>query len=99
MEEASVLVFRVKYLITPGLPIQERNAVIEAFIAEAIEGNDLQFGGGGRGDWQEGVAEPHTLDAATETQRQAVADWLSRQPWVLEFEVGPLGDGEETDPS
>jgi uncharacterized protein YggL (DUF469 family) len=98
MAEASVVVFRVRYRIAAGLPMRDRNAVIETFIAEAIEGNDLQFGGGGGGDRQDGVAEPHTTNAATEAQRQAVEAWLRRHPQVVEFAVGPLGDGEEAEP-
>jgi uncharacterized protein YggL (DUF469 family) len=94
----SVIVFPVRYRIVSGLSTQDRNAVIEAFITEAIEGNDLQFGGGGGGDWQSGIAEPHSTNAATEAQCRAVVAWLQQHPWVVEFAVGPLGDGEEAEP-
>ena len=79
----SVIVFPIRYRIAPGL-------------SEAIEGNDLQFGGGGGGDWQQGIAEPHSTDAATEDQRQAVEEWLGRHPQVVEFSVGQLGHSDAT---
>jgi uncharacterized protein YggL (DUF469 family) len=90
-------VFPVRYLIESGLRPQDRNTVIEAFIAEAIESNDLVFGGGGSGNWQRGIAEPYSKNDATEAQRQAVADWLRNHPRVVEFVVGPLGDGEDSE--
>lgn len=67
-----------------------RNAVIDAFITEAIERNDLQFGGGGGGYDQRGIAEPLSGNAVTESQRTAVEKWLGLQPHVIKFEVGPL---------
>jgi uncharacterized protein YggL (DUF469 family) len=85
-----VIVFEVRFRMAPRLSMRARNAVIEAFITEAIEGNDLQFGGGGGGQWWEGIAEPHSTLAATEAQRQAVEAWLAHHPRVVEFEVGPL---------
>jgi uncharacterized protein YggL (DUF469 family) len=94
----SVIVFPVRYRIESGLSTRDRNAVIEAFITEAIEGNDLQFGGGGAGDWQRGVAESHSTNAATEAQRRAVEAWLRSHPRVTKFAVGPLGDGAEAEP-
>jgi uncharacterized protein YggL (DUF469 family) len=90
-----LIIFRVSYRIESGLSIGERNAVIQAFATEAIEGNDLQFGGGGRGDWQSGIAEPHSTNTATEGQRRAVEGWLRSQPRVVEFVVGPLAVDEE----
>lgn len=99
MAEGSVVVFPVRYRIAPGLGTSDWNAVIEAFISEAIEGNDLQFGGGGSADLQHGIAEPHSTDAATEAQRAAVVAWLGRHPRVVEFEVGPLGDGDFPQPN
>jgi uncharacterized protein YggL (DUF469 family) len=94
----AVIVFPVRYRIERGLNVQGRNAIIEAFVTEAIEGNDLRFGGGGAGDWESGIAEPHSTDAATEGQRQAVAAWLRGHPSVVEFVVGPLGIDEGAEP-
>jgi uncharacterized protein YggL (DUF469 family) len=86
--------FKVSYRIMSDLSIGDRNAVIQAFITEAIEGNNLQFGGGGGGDWQSGIAEPHSTNIATEAQRQAVEAWLQSQPRIVEFIVGPLREDE-----
>jgi uncharacterized protein YggL (DUF469 family) len=94
-----LIVFTVRYRIDSGLGTQDRNAVIESFITEAIEGNDLQFGGGGGGNWQSGVAEPHSTTAATEAQRRAVEAWLQRHPRVVEFTVGLLARDGEADES
>jgi uncharacterized protein YggL (DUF469 family) len=92
--DGSLSIFPVNYRIESNVSIGERNAVIQSFITEAIEGNDLQFGGGGGGDWQSGIAEPHSTNAATEAQRQAVEMWLRSHPRVVEFVVGSLGEDE-----
>lgn len=92
--DGSLILFAVTYRIESGLSIADRNAVIQAFITEAIEGSDLQFGGGGWGDLQSGIAEPHSTNAATEAQRLAVEMWLRSQPRIVEFVVGSLREDE-----
>lgn len=79
--------------------MRHRNRVLGEFIAEAIEANDLQFGGGGSEDIWEGIAEPQHRVEATEARRFVVAEWLEQHPQVLEFQVGPLSDDRAIDDS
>ena len=67
--------------------------LVEAFLVEAIEARDLQFGGGGGlGSW-EGFATPAArYGSATESDREAVRAWLETRPEVTEVRIGPLRD-------
>jgi len=85
--------FELSFDIPEGLSIDDRNAVLDEFITDAIEANDLQFGGGGGGSTWSGYA---ILDrprgSTTEAQRQAVLKWLEENPKVSNVMVGELVD-------
>ena len=73
--------------------VEEEDALLDAFLLEAVEARGLQFGGGGgRGTWS-GFATAGAKGAtATEAHREAVRMWLERRPEVTVVRVGPLRD-------
>jgi uncharacterized protein YggL (DUF469 family) len=83
----------VLFRISKQLLLNTRNAVLERFIAEAIEANQCQFGGGGANEFWSGFVEPedpnHPLTNAT---RYAILCWLSNEPLVIEYFVSDLFD-------
>ena len=73
--------------------IEAENALLFAFLDEAIEADGLQFGGGGDGDGWSGFAAPDTrYGSATDEQRARVGAWLEARPEVGRVVVGPLRD-------
>jgi uncharacterized protein YggL (DUF469 family) len=90
MKEKTYLVFPIWFKFFPNLSLEDRNALLDRWIQEAIEENGLQFGGGGlKDEWSGGVEKPSGEDA-TEADRVAVQRWLESNPLILEYKVGPL---------
>lgn len=89
--EFQELGFEVGYACSEGLTDDACDAVFDRFILEAIEGNDLAFGGGGprRVD---GFVTVWGRGSVTEAQREAVERWLAASPEVKRFEIGPPVD-------
>lgn len=97
MSEPVFYIMRIRFQIVPDLTEAELNQVIDDFILEAIEENGLQFGGGGREEW-EGVAEPAAATGTTITkeQREYVASWLDAHPLIGQVDVGEIETLEDT---
>ena len=88
----SVFGFHVSFDMLDALSVTQRNALLDRFIADAIEANGLQFGGGGAATWA-GFVEPERLDnPITEPQRQSVIDWLNDELFVINHTVSPMLD-------
>ncbi len=93
LREFQELGFFLSFTFPERLSIQERETLLDGFIRDAIEANGLQFGGGGPNNTCEGfVALDKKRGSTTEKHRQAVAEWLEKQPQVVSCEVGPLVD-------
>jgi hypothetical protein len=89
--------FDVRFRISPNLDESSYNKLIDAFIEQAIEANDLMFGGGGRESEWGGFVTLDRRGSATEEHRQFVQRWLQNQPHVVEHQVGPLVDAWYSD--
>jgi uncharacterized protein YggL (DUF469 family) len=90
--------FRVRFRIASALSCTERDRLLwDGWIIEAIEGNDLSFGGGGRDVW-DGLVTLSGHGSATEEHRQILSRWLAANPLVLEYTVFPLVDAWYGDP-
>ncbi|MCL1936955.1 MAG: YggL family protein [Candidatus Azobacteroides sp.] len=63
---------------------------LDSFITEAIEGNDLECGGGGR-ERQEFFVVQYR-GSVSEEQRNAVKEWLEKQSHVSNIVLGELRD-------
>lgn len=64
------------------------NALVEAFLTEAIDPNTLGFGGWATG----GSVEKLGRGSVTEDQRQAVLSWLSARPEITSLSATGLVD-------
>ena len=66
---------------------------LDAFILEAIEGNELACGGGGRKtDCSFFVVSDKSRGSVTEEHRKLVHKWLENNSMVRHFNTGPLVD-------
>lgn len=83
-------VFCVQFTFDKNLDKSIRNALLSKWLEEAMENNDLQFGGGGISNSWEGVAEHSEGQEVTEGQRIQVEEWLRNNPLIHQFKVGPL---------
>ncbi len=72
-----------------------RNHFLGRFSKEAIENNDLQFGGGGTGDVWSGIAEPAVPLKISKKQVKEVESWMENQPEIRRFKVGPVMQDDE----
>ena len=84
--------FEVSFGLLADLAFEERNAVLDAFITEAIEANGLQFGGGGTTTWEGFIALDKPRGSATEDHRSVVTAWLEKNPKIVNVQVGELRD-------
>ncbi|MSS71843.1 MAG: DUF469 family protein [Candidatus Latescibacteria bacterium] len=90
--EFQELGFEVSFRVADDLSSDAFDRLVDIFIDQAIEGNGLVCGGGGRPpNWSVFV----TIDGrggVTEDHRRAVQQWLASQPEVREVQAGPLID-------
>lgn len=71
----------------------ELDQLWDSFIEQAIEGNNLECGGGGDEKGMEYfVVAAGGRASATEDHRQCVRSWLEAEPCVKNIVVGPLRD-------
>lgn len=84
--------FPVRFSFSSQLSTEERNSLLDDWIHCAIEANGLEFGGGGTSNIWEGFVACDRRGSATEQHRQLVEEWLSKEPRVLQHDVGPLID-------
>ena len=68
------------------------DAFLDDWIANAIEANGLQFGGGGRSDEIAGVVELGRFDVC-QNNLQKLENWLASHEIVKSFRIGSLFDG------
>ncbi len=92
--------FRIWFRLAAELSTDERNLLLTAFLAEAVEPHDLMFGGGGASDtWDGFIASALRRGSATETHRAAVVAWFARQPRIVGYRVYRLVDAWYGEPS
>ena len=84
--------FRTSFDMDPDLTTEQRNALIDDFIKEAIEDNGLQFGGGGPANNWAGFVTLDSRGSATEKHRELVRAWLESRPEVGNIVIRELRD-------
>lgn len=84
--------FHVRFAFAPEISSEDSDEVHDAFIAEAIEGNELHFGGGGDRVFEGFVTCARGRSSVDEDRREAVRRWLAEHPLVNEVEVGDFVD-------
>lgn len=86
--EFQQLGFEVSITLKHNLGIDDLDRFLDEFILDAIEKNDLAFGGGtGCGfitTWKRG--------SVSETHRAIIENWLSQRQEVVSVTLGPLVD-------
>ena len=86
--EFQQLGFEVSITLKPDLGIDALDRFLDDFIRDAIEKNDLAFGGG----TDRGCITTWSRGSASETHLSIVEDWLSRRQEVVSVRLGPLVD-------
>jgi uncharacterized protein YggL (DUF469 family) len=82
----------VHFRVMDNLSYDAFDAVVDAFISEAIEAHGLLCGGGGTNpEWTVFVTR-EGRGSATEEHRQAIETWLTARPEVNAIQIGPLVD-------
>jgi len=86
--------FELVFQFEPMLTAEQGNQLLDDFLENAIEANDLYFGGGGRDGRWSGVAyasgPPGTTTSAK--QRSSVLAWLEPHPQVIAVQASDFFD-------
>ena len=85
--EFQQLGFEVVFSFRQELDRAQDDHFWDAFIIDAIESNNLTYGGG-----TEGYVVPENRATATESHREIVRAWLVGRPEISSVVVGPLVD-------
>ena len=93
MNRAAKLGFVVSYTPRAGLSARQHSALLQAFIEEAIEANELIAGGGGARKMRFFISPSRAQ--LRPKQRAAVCRWLKAQPKVRVFSVGAITSSDE----
>jgi uncharacterized protein len=90
--EYQELGFEVRFRVADNLSHDAFDAVVDAFISQAIEAHGLLCGGGGKNpEWNVFVTR-EGRGSGTEEHRQAIERWLASRPEVKTVQIGPLVD-------
>ena len=84
--------FEMSFDIQKGLTVIEQNAILENFIAQAVEENGLQFGGGGDTHWQGFIVLNKSRGSVTLHHRETVRRWLEENSQISNIRIGELRD-------
>jgi uncharacterized protein YggL (DUF469 family) len=84
--------FTARYRVKNGLSLAALDSLLDRFILEAIEANDLYCGGGGGPAGWDFLVCANGRKSATDADRQRVRRWLEEQPDISVVFVGRLLD-------
>ena len=84
--------FTVRYQLNPCLAEPAREALLDRFILQAVEANDLYCGGGGGPEGWDFFVCANGRRSSTDADRQRVREWLASEPEVTNILVGQLWD-------
>ena len=79
--------FSVDFTLDTRLNAAQSDQFWDAFIEEAIEANQLIYGGG-----ESGYVLPEGRISATEAHRELIKSWLQSRPEVIAVNIGSLSD-------
>lgn len=86
--EFQQLGFEISITLKPNLEVDDLDYFLDEFILDAIEKNELAFGGG----TDCGFITAWKHGSASEAHLTVVKDWLSRRSEVVSITLGPLVD-------
>jgi uncharacterized protein YggL (DUF469 family) len=84
--------FTVLYQLKPDLAEPALADLLDRFILDAIEANDLHCGGGGSPEGWDFIVCANGRRSSTEADRERVREWLEGRPEVRSVVIGPLWD-------
>lgn len=87
VDEFQQLGFTINFQLSSGITPDQSDQFWSSFIANAIEGNTLTFGGG-----EIGFAVPKGRTSATNAHRHLIESWLQARPEIVSVQVDPLVD-------
>ena len=90
--EFQELGFEVRFQVADNLSHDAFDAMVDAFISQAIEAHGLVCGGGGKNPAWNVFVTCEGRGSLTEEHRQAIARWLAARPEVNAVRLGPLVD-------
>jgi len=90
--EFQELGFEVRFQVADNLSHDAFDAVVDAFISQAIEAHGLLCGGGGKNPAWNVFVTREGRGSVTEAHRQAIERWLAARPEVNAVQIGPLVD-------
>ena len=93
IDEFQQLGFEVSITLKPDLGIDDLDRFLDEFILDAIEKNELVFGGGTScgfiSTWKRG--------SASKAHRAIIQNWLNQRQEVVSTAIGPLVDAWHPD--
>ena len=93
VEEFKVLGFEIDMKFVDSSSDEALDKFFDDFLQQAIEGNDLVFGGGGTKEGFSGFVVPAgRYESATEEHRKLVSEWLGRNELLESHETSGLVD-------
>jgi len=92
VDEFQELGFEVCFHVADNLSHDAFDAVVDAFISQAIEAHGLLCGGGGKNPAWNVFVTREGRGSVTEAHRQATERWLAARPEVNAVQIGPLVD-------
>jgi uncharacterized protein len=90
--EFKELGFELSAELTRELEDDDRDRLLDTFLAECIEANGMLFGGGVNRHLSGFIESMSLRGSATEQQRERVREWLQGRPEFHRITVGPLVD-------
>lgn len=91
--EFQELCFEINAQLKTDLNETDFDKFVDDFILEAIERNQLEFGGGGNPEKWNGFASlSKKYGSPTDNHREKVRNWLEKRAEVVEYEIGNLRD-------
>ena len=92
LREFTQLAFLAKARVNPSLSEAAHDALLDRFILEAIERNDLHCGGGSGPEEWDLIVCANGRRSSSEADRQRVRAWLEGQGDLSSIFIGPLAD-------
>ena len=93
VEEFKVQGFEVDMTFVDSISDDDMNNFFDDFLGNAVEANELVFGGGGSKEGFSGFVVPSARYAsATEENRKALSEWLGNNKFITEHSLSDLMD-------
>lgn len=91
--EFQEMCFEIKVQLKANISAVEFDKFVDDFILQAIEKNQLVFGGGGNAEsWTGFASSAKKFHSPNDKHKEAVRFWLEQRAEVIECEIGDFRD-------